>query len=81
MPLDYQRTLSLRLNEKAGNHEEFQLRVDYIGFWRKARIFLFSFSLLINFLAIWENLPGAGGVFGRALRRSIDFVRITTFVV
>jgi hypothetical protein len=64
-PLKCARTLSLRLHKKAGNHEEFQLKVDYLGFFRKARIFLLSSSRLINFLALWENFPGAEDVFDR----------------
>jgi len=65
MPLECRRTFPLRVHERAGNHEEFQLKVDYIGICKKARIFLLSFFLLKKFLVIWANFPEHRGVFGR----------------
>jgi hypothetical protein len=55
VPLEYRRTLSLRVHERAGNHEEFQLKVDYIGICKKARIFLLSFFPRKKVLVIGEN--------------------------
>jgi hypothetical protein len=70
MPLECRRTGSLRVHERAGNHEEFQIRIDYIGICGKARTFLLRLSVLKNFLAIRADFPEYRGFSAGLLRSS-----------
>jgi hypothetical protein len=52
---------SLRVHERAGNHEEFQLKVDYIGIGKKARIFsplLLPSEKVSGYLGEFSRAPG-----------------------